>query len=63
MDGCLFPAILSLGLLRHKGRLFGFSSVEAAQTFGQNPERSLDNLLTFLERFSHFYLPLVVFLH
>ncbi|KAG8322015.1 hypothetical protein J6590_032747 [Homalodisca vitripennis] len=39
MDGCLFPAELSLGLLRYKGLLFAFSSVEAAYTFGRDPDR------------------------
>ncbi|XP_046667640.1 cilia- and flagella-associated protein 206 [Homalodisca vitripennis] len=39
MDGCLFPAVLSLGLLRYKGLLFAFSSVEAAYTFGRDPDR------------------------
>ncbi|XP_054262893.1 cilia- and flagella-associated protein 206-like isoform X2 [Macrosteles quadrilineatus] len=39
MEGSLFPAELSLGLLRYKGFLFAFSSVEAAYTFGRDPER------------------------
>uniref|UniRef100_A0A1B6LUU9 Cilia- and flagella-associated protein 206 n=1 Tax=Graphocephala atropunctata TaxID=36148 RepID=A0A1B6LUU9_9HEMI len=39
MDGCLFPAVLSMGLLRYKGLLFAFSSVEAAYTFDRDPDR------------------------
>uniref|UniRef100_A0A1B6EAW1 Cilia- and flagella-associated protein 206 n=1 Tax=Clastoptera arizonana TaxID=38151 RepID=A0A1B6EAW1_9HEMI len=48
--GAIIPGDPSIGLLRYNSLLFAFSSSEAAETFGQDPEKYFQSALDIISR-------------
>lgn len=43
-NGLLIPSVRNIGILQHKGRFYGFSSREAADSFIKSPDRYMMKL-------------------